>query len=588
MHSASGRYVITYNGEIYNYKAIRKDLVDLGHEFVGTSDTEVMLAAFDKWGVEPSLQKFVGMFAFGLWDRKERQLFLVRDRMGEKPLYYGWAGRVFLFGSQLKALHAHPQWCGEIDRDVLALFFRFNYVPAPYSIYKGIRKLLPGAFLRIGFDDVPAGTLNDPLPYWSLLDVAEDGARKQFRGTDGEAVTQLDDLLRSAVSGQMVSDVPLGAFLSGGIDSSTIVALMQAQSERPVKTFTIGFDDVAYNEAFYAKAVAKHLGTDHTEHYVTSREALDVIPRLPELYDEPFADSSQIPTYLISRVARRHVTVSLSGDGGDEAFCGYNRHVMLDSIWKKIKRVPKPIRIGVAKMLAKIPASWSEVILRRNKTGILSDQVQKLSSILKLDDPEQMYLHLLYFWDDPTSLVLNSSEPPTILSNRNMWPRLENYIERLLYLESMTSLPDDMLVKVDRAAMGISLETRMPFLDHRVVEFSYRLPLTVKLRGSVGKWILRQVLYRYVPRNLIERHKSGFDVPIDVWLKGPLRDWAEGLLSEDKLIKQGYLHPVLIRRKWAEHLSGKRKWHPHLWGVLMFQAWIEENRKTLPTVISCC
>ena len=578
MVSADGRYVITYNGEIYNYRSIHNELTAIGHVFKGTSDTEVILGAFVQWGIEASLKKFVGMFAFSLWDRKDRVLFLVRDRIGEKPLYYGWAGRSFLFGSELKSFRVHPSWYGEVDRDALTLYFRYNYLPAPYSIYKGIRKLTPGTILRLGIDDLMNGDLMATKPYWSLYEVAEAGAAEPFRGTKEEAVEQLDVLLSSAVSGQMVGDVPLGAFLSGGIDSSTIVALMQAQSNRPVKTFTVGFDDIAYNEAGYAKAVARHLGTDHTEHYVTSREALDVIPRLPELYDEPFADSSQIPTYLVSKVARRQVTVSLSGDGGDEVFCGYNRHVVLGSIWKKIERVPKPIRSGLAEMLAKIPASWSEIILRRNKTGILSDQVQKLSAILKLDDPEQMYLHLLCFWDDPTSLVLNSSEPSTILTTREMWPRLANYMERLLYLESITSLPDDMLVKLDRASMGVSLESRVPFLDHRVLEFSWKLPFSLKMRDGIGKWVLRQVLYRYVPKSLIERPKKGFSVPIDVWLKGPLRDWAEGYLNENRIKSEGYLNASLVSRRWDEHMNGKRKWQQHLWGVLMFQTWLESQK----------
>ena len=578
MCSSDGRYVITYNGEIYNYLHIREDLIGLGHDFRGTSDTEVLLAAFNQWGVKPTLKKLIGMFAFGLWDREDRTLYLARDRMGEKPLYYGWADTAFLFGSELKALRVHPQWQGEIDRDVLSLFFRHNYIPAPYSIYRGIYKLLPGTYLQLSLAGMRARELPTPQEYWSLRLVAEEGARNPFLGTDQEAIAELDTLLRSAVAGQMIADVPLGAFLSGGVDSSTIVALMQAQSSRSVKTFTIGFDDVAYNEAQYAKAVAGHLGTEHSEIHVTPQQAMEVIPRLPELYDEPFADSSQIPTFLVSQLARQHVTVSLSGDGGDEVFCGYNRHVWLNAIRQKARWFPRPLRKGLAALLRAIPVPLSEALLRRRKTGVLSDQVQKLGSILGMDSPELMYLRLTSFWDRPTTLVLNSVEPPTLLSDRQRWPELPHVLERLLYLESATSLPDDMLVKVDRAAMGVSLETRVPLLDHRIVEFSWRLPLSMKLCDGVGKWILRQVLYQYVPRSLIERPKAGFAIPIDTWLKGSLRPWAEHLLDPSRLRGEGYLDPLPVRQKWAEHLSGRNKWQPHLWGVLMFEAWLERQQ----------
>ena len=575
MQSANGRYVIAFNGEVYNYLILRKELAGCGHRFKGSSDTEVVLTAFSQWGIESTLKKLVGMFAFGLWDRQERTLYLVRDRMGEKPLYYGWSGSAFLFGSELKALCAHPQWRGEIDRDVLSLFFRLNYVPTPYSIYKGIYKLLPGTYLQVSVDGLHAGYLPTPINYWSLQLAAEEGTMNPFEGTDKEAIEELHVLLKSAVAGQIISDVPIGAFLSGGIDSSLIVALMQAQSSLPVKTFTIGFDDVAYNEAEYAKAVAEHLGTEHNEIYVTPQQAIAVIPRLPELYDEPFADSSQIPTFLVSQFARQSVTVSLSGDGGDEVFCGYNRHVFLNAIWAAIGWMPKQLRGVLAAALRACPEQWTEAILRRRKFGVLSDQIQKLGSILGMDTPELMYRRLTSFWDNPTALVSNSIEPPTLLSERHRWPILPNVLDVLLYLESVTSLPDDMLVKLDRAAMGVSLETRMPLLDHRVVEFSWRLPLSMKLRNGVGKWILRQVLYQYVPRSLIERPKSGFGIPIDTWLKGPLRPWAEDLLDENRLRREGYLNPGLVREKWTEQLSGRHKWHPHLWGVLMFEAWLE-------------
>ena len=575
MLSEDGRYVITFNGEIYNHRTLREELRLLGCRFRGTSDTEVMLAAFGEWGVAPSLGKFVGMFAFGLWDRSERALYLVRDRMGEKPLYYGWAGSAFLFGSELKALRAHPKWRGEIDRDVLSLYFRHNYVPAPYCIYGGIRKLMPGTMLRVAVDGLMPGSLPPPTPYWSLRAVAEAGARDPFRGSDGEAIDRVEELLRTAVAGQMIADVPLGVFLSGGIDSSTVVALMQAQSPRPIRTFSIGIHDIVSNEAEFAKAVARHLGTEHTEFYVTPKEVMEGIPRLPSLYDEPFADSSQIPTYLVSQLARRDVTVCLTGDGGDEVFCGYNRHVMLNSIWQKARRVPLPLRKGLASLVRAIPASWSEKVLRRGKPGILTEQLQKFATILAYSDPESMYLHLTDIWNRPTELVLGSREPPTLLSDRGKWPAFVNFMDLLMYLEASTSLPDDMLVKVDRAAMGVSLETRVPYLDHRLLEFSWRLPLHMKLRDGAGKWILRQVLYRHVPRSLVDHPKSGFGIPIDIWLKGPLRDWVEEMLDEGKLLRSGFLDPNPVRERWREHLEGRRKWQPQLWGVLMFQSWLE-------------
>lgn len=574
MQSDDGRYLLVYNGEVYNYNEIRKQLKMLDHRFVGTSDTEVVLKAFCEWGVEDSLQKFIGMFALALWDTQGKALYLARDRMGEKPLFYGWCGKTFLFGSELKALVAYPDWSNDIDRNVLTLFLRHNYIPAPYSIYRNIFKLMPGTFLRLSREDIVQVSLPHPRPYWSLSDTVNKGNSERFSGSDSEAIQCLDKLLRQAVSGQMLADVPLGAFLSGGIDSSCIVALMQTQSSKPIKTFTIGFKDIAYNEAKYAKQVANYLGTDHTELYITPQDAIDVIPLLPRLYDEPFADSSQIPTYLISKLARQHVTVSLSGDGADEVFCGYNRHVQLHAVWNKTKRFPQWFKDILAFGLCRFPTSWSETILRRKKWGILSDQIQKLAKIIVMNDPEEMYYQLNSFWDSPEELVLNSCEPRTIFSNNGIWPNL-GYLERLLYVESMLSLPDDMLVKLDRAAMGVSLETRTPFLDHRVVEFSWSLPLSMKIRNGIGKWILRQILYQYVPPNLIERPKAGFGIPIDVWLKGPLRDWSEFLLDESKLRHQGYLNPSLVREKWTEHLAGKRKWQYHLWDVLMFQAWHE-------------
>lgn len=584
MQSACGRYVTAFNGEIYNHRALRRELEGLGHAFRGHSDTEVMLAAFVEWGLEAALERFNGMFALALWDRKGRLLHLVRDRLGEKPLYYGWMGRTFLFGSELKALRAHPEFRGEVDRGALALYLRHNYIPTPYSIYRGIRKLPPGT--RLTLNGADAGAAPTPIPYWSFREVSERGVAEPFTGSADEAAAHLDTLLRDAVKLRMEADVPLGAFLSGGIDSSTVVALMQAQGDRPVKTFTIGFHEAAYNEAEDAKAVARHLGTEHTELYVTPGEAMAVIPRLPALYDEPFADSSQIPTFLVSELARRHVTVSLSGDAGDELFGGYNRYFWGRSIWQRIGWMPRGMRGAAARALTVLPPEAWETVFRMTgpvlpgkiKQRSPGDKLHKLAEILAVNDPETMYLGLVSHWKDPASLAVGASEPPTVLTDRSQWADLPDFTQRMMYLDTVTYLPDDILVKVDRASMGVSLEGRIPFLDHRVVEFAWRLPLSMKVRDGQGKWLLRQVLYGYVPRGLIERPKMGFGVPIDAWLRGPLRDWAESLLAERRLRAEGFLHPRPIREKWAEHLSGRRNWQYHLWDVLMFQAWLESYK----------
>lgn len=583
MVSPCGKYVITFNGEIYNYRAIRKkiDSEENGFPWRGNSDTEVILASISKWGFLRALNEFVGMFAFAVWDRTDEVLYLVRDRIGEKPLYYGWSSDVFLFGSELKPLCVHPSWRGEIDRDVLGLYFRNNYVPAPYSIYKNIFKLPPGTFLKFNLQGMKPGELPEPIQYWSLLEAARHGISNPFPGTDQEAISELETHLKEAVCGQMISDVPLGAFLSGGVDSSAVVALMQSQSTKPIRTFTIGFQDIAYNEALYAKSVAKHIGTDHTDAYVTPEECMSVIQKLPKLYDEPFADSSQIPTYLVCKLARQSVSVSLSGDGGDEFFLGYNRHVQLDRLQKLFKIIPSAARNFISAGLDMVPASLMESILRKRKHGILADQVQKFAEIITKSDHAEMYQTLTKFWEYPSEIVLDSKERQSLLTDKTMWPVFTNALHQLMYIEQMTSLPDDMLVKVDRAAMGLGLETRVPFLDHRLIEFSWRLPLSMKYRDGLSKWILRQVLYKYVPSPLIERPKAGFGIPIDVWLKGPLRDWAEELLRESRLRNEGYLNANLVSAKWSEHIAGKKKWQPHLWGVLMFQAWLENSKQAI-------
>ncbi|CAN5658331.1 asparagine synthase (glutamine-hydrolyzing) [soil metagenome] len=576
MFSACGRYAVIFNGEIYNFQELGRDLAGRGHQFRGHSDTEVLLAAVVEWGVRGALERFNGMFAFAIWDREERALFLARDRAGEKPLYYGWMGRSFLFGSELKALMAHPDFRGEIDRDAVALYLRHNYVPAPYCIFRGLHKLPAGSLLRLDEDGAAA-----PEAYWSFREVAERGMREPFAGSFPEAVDRLDELLLDAVKLRMVADVPLGAFLSGGVDSSVVVALMQAQSTRPVKTFTIGFHEGLYNEAEYAKAVATHLGTDHTELYVTPEEAMQVIPRIPALYDEPFSDSSQIPTFLVSQLARQHVTVSLSGDAGDELFGGYNRYFWARRIWNKIGWVPAPFRRAAAAPIRAIPAPVSDAVVSRMR-GILparigekslGNRVRQAAEILGVRNPEEMYSWLVSHWKNPERVVRGGVERPTVLSQRELWADLPDFTHRMMYLDSMMYLPDDILVKVDRAAMGVSLESRVPLLDPRIIEFAWRLPLGMKVGETSGKKVLREVLFRYVPRELIERPKMGFGVPIDSWLRGPLRGWADDLLDPSRLRTEGIFNPEPIQEKWKEHLSGRADWHYYLWDILVLQMW---------------
>lgn len=579
MRSECGRYVIVFNGEIYNHNDIRRELDRQDPTaWRGRSDTEVMLAAISRWGVESSVERFNGMFAFALWDRTERSLHLVRDRLGEKPLYYGWSGTHFLFGSELKPLRRHPQFEGRINRNALALYMRHNYVPAPHSIYEGIFKLPPATILKVG-DSKPSS----PRPYWSAEKEAVRGMADPVASAEA-AVAQLDVLIRNSVKLKMEADVPLGAFLSGGIDSSVVVAAMQAQSSRSIKTFTIGFNESAYDEAVFAKAVAGRLGTDHTELYVTPQEAQAVIPKLPTIYDEPFSDSSQIPTFLVSQLARRQVTVSMSGDGGDELFGGYNRYFWGNDIWTAIGWLPPRCRAAIARgMTAVSPAAWDRawnasgpLLPPRMRQRLPGDKIHKLAGIIAAASQNDLYRRLISQWENPSALVLGCREPDNSMSVETR--SFSDFSQRMMIHDTLTYLPDDILVKVDRASMAVSLESRVPFLDHRIVEFAWRVPMSMKIRSGQGKWILKQVLARYIPKTLIDRPKMGFGVPIGDWLHGPLREWAEALLDENRLREEGFFDPKPIREKWAEHLTGKRKWQHHLWTVLMFQAWLENER----------
>ncbi len=579
MFSASGRYVIIFNGEVYNFQEIRAELGV--RQWRGHSDTEIMLAAVEQWGVESAIKQFVGMFALALWDRQERKLYLVRDRLGIKPLYYGNVAGNFVFASELKAVRRYPGFMAQINRDSLALYLRFNYVPTPHCIYEGLRKLSPGCILTLDSADATP-RIN---PFWSGRDVARAGLMSPMLLDDSNAVDQLHDLLLKAIGLRMISDVPLGAFLSGGIDSSTVVALMQAQSSRPVKTFTIGFNEDGYNEATHAKQVAGRLGTDHTELYLTPKDALDVVPLLPSMYDEPFSDPSQIPTYLVSKLARSKVTVSLSGDGGDELFGGYNRYLLTKRIWNSIRRFPKFSRkVLVASLHSISPARidrgfqlFRPFLPSKLRLMLPGDKVHKLADLLLVEGPEALYFRALSHWENPTELVPRSKEPKTVLEAMTGCSWASNIEEVMMLNDLLNYLPDDILTKVDRASMAVSLEARVPLLDHRVVEFAWKLPLHFKTRKGCSKWILRQVLHKYVPAELVERPKMGFGVPIDSWLRGPLREWAEDLLSTKTLAEHGLLSPEPIRLKWQEHLSGVRNWQYLLWDILAFEDWFRHN-----------
>ncbi len=587
MHSASGRFTIVFNGEIYNFRKLRSELDGLGHTFRGGSDTEVMLAAFEAWGVEDGLKRLAGMFAFALLDRETEHLWLARDRMGEKPLYYGWFGETLLFGSELKALRAFPGFNPAVNRDALTLLLRHNYIPAPHSIYQGIYKLPQAHYLRINLGQ--SAQDDEPKPYWSLQDafLAAPGY-----GNAREASDALEGLLGDIIQEQMVADVPLGAFLSGGIDSSTVVALMQQRASQPVRTFTIGFEEEGFNEAEHASAVAAHLGTRHTELYVSPGDALEVIPDLPRIYDEPFADSSQIPTYLVSRMTREHVTVSLSGDGGDELFAGYDRYPKALRDWKRLHRTPSSrqrLERGILGLPDRLAAPAVRLLNREQRhaaAAVVREKVLRERSLRRRDELASFYQQRVGYWSHPELLVQHAREPLYAL-NMPLPAPLQGLspIKQLQWLDINSYLPDDILVKVDRAAMAVSLETRVPMLDHRFVEFALSLPAEWSLSGDTGKQLLRDVLYRHVPRELVDRPKQGFAVPVAHWLRDELRDWAESLLDASRLDREGYWNTRIVRAFWEDHIEGRADHSFYLWSILTFQAWLEHQQAQANAVL---
>jgi len=582
MLSSDMRYVIVLNGEIYNYLDLRKQLIAGGLTFQGSSDTEVAVNAIQYWGLEGALPRLTGMFALGVWDREQRILSLARDRLGEKPLYFGWLNSGFVFASELKAIVSHPDWRAEVNRDALAMLLKYSYVPAPYCIYQGINKLQPGMILQLSFPIKPEGMRIQT--YWSLEQVVSSAISGGRALEDKvQVVDQLETLLKSTIKDKMISDVPLGAFLSGGIDSSAVVALMQSQSSTPIKTFSIGFHERDYNEAEHAKEVASYLATDHTELYISSDEARAVIPSLPLIYDEPFADSSQIPTCLISALAKKSVTVALSGDGGDELFGGYTRYLVGTQLWNKVRACPAPVRKLASTLIMTLPPHLIDQLYHplhtllpdRYRYRQMGSKMHKLAAILHDGHPDLIYSSLTTLWENPEQVVIGAKHYAITDQKKSMWDQIEHFSEKMMYADTVSYLPDDILTKVDRASMAVSLEVRVPFLDHRIVEFIWNQSPDLKLANGQGKYLLREVLYRHVPKTMLDRPKMGFGVPIEQWLRGPLRTWAENLLSYDRLKREGYFNPDPIRQKWEEHLSMKNSWHYQLWPVLMFQAWHE-------------
>ena len=582
MISSDSRYVISYNGEVYSFLELRQELEKKGHSFKGQSDTEVMLASFVEWGVEASLERFDGMFAFAVWDRRDRLLWLARDRIGEKPLYYGTQNGTLFIASELKAIRAHPHFKPRIDRNALASYLRFSYVPAPYSIYQGIKKLLPGHLIcfKSSMDSI------EPQPYWSLNKVMKNGIKNPLIGSEEEIADELEKRLRETVKSRMISDVPLGAFLSGGIDSSTIVALMQSQSHRPVNTFTIGFHEQKFNEALYAKKVADHLGTNHTELYISSKEAMEVIPKLPEMYDEPFADSSQIPTHLISKLARRDVTVALSGDGGDELFLGYNRYFVGQKLWKVLPHIPKVLRKRSGKFLNDfgiksiegVYGKIEKMLPKKMNIPHSTEKLKKLANILEGgSNPQEIYKRIVSIIQRPEIFVKSGEEFTTTIDDGSHWEEINEIMLTMVYLDLVTYHPEDILQKVDRASMAVSLETRVPFLDKNLIEFIMRIPLEMKINRQSNKLILKKILYRYLPKNLMERRKMGFSIPVGEWVKGPMKDWAESLINNNTT--EDYFINEMVNDMWKNHIKEKSTHSHELWNILMFKAWQEEVKR---------
>ncbi len=579
MVSASGRYVMTYNGEVYNFPALMNELKQKGHSFRGRSDTEVMLAAIEEWGLNLALQKFNGMFAFALWDKKEKQLHLVRDRLGKKPLYIGWAGRDLVFASELKALRAHPDFGREIDRNVLRLYMRYSYVPAPHCIYKNVWTLPAGCRACLNLSSLDPGTDLSGLfePYWHHSRILEERRAATRNGNDESVLEDFEELLSACVSDRMISDVPLGAFLSGGIDSSCVAALMQKTSSKPVKTYTIGFHEAGFNEAEHAKKIAAHLGTDHHELYLGAQDAQNVIPELPHIYDEPFADISAIPTCLVSKFARQEVTVALSGDGGDEMFGGYNRHIEGPKIYDQMKWLPLPLRRKLAGEIKKRGCEELDRLMPRIPQ--FGDKLHKAAQILPLESRAEIYKRLLSHWNEPEQLVLNVEDEPEIplFSSDYRTRKKLSFAEEMMAGDALSYLPNDILVKVDRASMAVALEARAPLLDKRIYEFAWSLPEKYKIRNGKGKWLLRELLKKHVPAEFFERPKQGFNMPVGAWLRGDLRDWAEDLLDEKKMRQDGHLNPDLVSSVWKEHKNGQGNHQTKLWTALCFQAWLRQQ-----------
>lgn len=597
MRSTSGRFVMVFNGEIYNFLELKKELVDQGHQFRGGSDTEVMLAAFDTWGIERSLPKLNGMFAFAVWDRKDRELSLSRDRVGKKPLYYGWSDGCFLFGSELKAIKRHPKFKSEIDRSALVHYMQRGYIPYPLSIYRQIHKLIPGSLLKLSKDDLSRRPTDfspylarsgekGPKPYWDLMEVAIHSQEKPFKGNENKTLEELDRLLRQSTKRRMISDVPLGAFLSGGIDSSLVVAMMQAEHDAPIKTFTVGFEETDYNEAPFAKRIAEHLKTDHTEIYLSADEGLNIIPDLPQMFDEPLADASQIPTFLVSRLAKQHVTVALCGDGGDELFVGYNRYIWPELILLRLKFVPLFIREAFGRVGLNLPPKTRDRFARILAACLPSsirpqrpkETLEKFFKIISAQNPDALYDALTTYW--PVKSVLGNEIHKAQYSMGDM-QGFSNFLFRTMFLDIGSYLPEDLLAKVDRASMAASLEIRSPLLDYQIIEFAASIPSALRAKNGEKKYLLRTLLSRYMPRKLFERPKMGFSVPIGKWLEGPLRNWAEDLLDESLLKSDGFFDSTMVRGRWKEHCEGTINWQNELWTILIFQAWNQAQKRAV-------